>query len=197
MNLPNKLTLFRVVLTVFFVVALHFDFPLNESLALFLFVFASLTDYWDGRIARKYGLITNFGKLMDPLVDKILTCSAFISFVGLDLVAAWMVVVIVARELSITGMRMMAASQNRVLAAEGLGKHKTTSQMTAIIAILVVISYEQWGAVGQWIFGWPVFTDRAWIVDVASFSIWAATFLTIVSGSSYLWKNRDLFLNDM
>ena len=147
--MPNKLTISRFLLTIAFLIAMFVEFPLNKTVALVFFVVASITDWLDGSIARSRNLITNFGILMDPLVDKILTCSAFIAFVEQGYMAAWMVVIIVTRELAITGLRLLAASKNVVLAAEGYGKHKTISQITAIIAILVVASYEQWGSVAQ------------------------------------------------
>src|SRR3954464_8211748 len=115
--------------------------PYCETIALALFVAAGISDFLDGQIARRRNLITNFGILMDPLADKIMVCSAFISFVGLNWIAAWMVVIVVARELAITGLRLLAASRNVVLAAEAFGKHKTISQIVAIIAILVLASY--------------------------------------------------------
>ena len=121
-----------------------------------------MTDYFDGKIARRDKLITNFGILMDPLADKILVCSAFIAFVGLNWMPAWMVVIIVARELAITGLRLLAASKNVVLAAEGYGKHKTISQIVAIIAILVFHSYKEWGAVGTAIFGFNLI-GKPWV----------------------------------
>src|SRR6185295_11255782 len=128
---------------------------------LLLFSAASLTDYFDGRIARRDRLITNFGVLMDPLADKILVCSAFIAFVDRGWIPAWMVVIIVARELAITGLRLLAASKKVVLAAEGYGKHKTISQIVAIIAILVLQSYPEWGGWAKTIFDWwlPRFSD--------------------------------------
>src|SRR5450432_906522 len=156
MNLPNKLTVSRFVLTALFLCALFWPWPIpfRNTLALFFFCVASFTDFLDGKIARSRGLITNFGILMDPLADKILTCSAFIAFVESThlntaapvKVAAWMVVVIVARELAITGLRLLAASKNVVLAAEKFGKHKTISQIVAIISILVLKSYPEWGS---------------------------------------------------
>src|ERR1043166_6358461 len=156
MNLPNKLTVSRFVLTVAFLAAIFSDLPYHESLALALFSAASLTDYFDGKIARRDKLITNFGILMDPLADKILVCSAFIAFVGRGWMPAWMVVVIVARELAITALRLLAASKNVVLAAEGYGKHKTISQIVAIISVQIVASDQQWGALGQAAFGFSV-----------------------------------------
>src|SRR6266850_5017869 len=118
MNVPNKLTLGRLVLTLLFVLVFFCQMRFRETIALLLFSAASLTDYFDGKIARRDKLITNFGILMDPLADKILVCSAFIAFVELHWIEGWMVVLIVARELAITGMRLLAASKNLVLAAE-------------------------------------------------------------------------------
>ncbi len=196
MNLPNKLTLSRFLLTVAFLAVLFSELPYRESIALLLFVAGSITDYLDGMIARRRKLITNFGILMDPLADKILVCSAFIAFVGQGWVAAWMVVVIVARELAITGLRLLAASKNVVLAAEGFGKHKTISQIVAIISVLVLISYHQWGAVGRAIFGFNLFGEPwvEWFTEIAK---WMAVVLTFISGSLYLWRNRGIYLNDM
>jgi CDP-diacylglycerol--glycerol-3-phosphate 3-phosphatidyltransferase len=196
MNRPNKLTLSRLVLTVLFLLFIFSNIRFHESMALAFFVIASLTDFWDGKIARRDGLITNFGILMDPLADKILTCSAFIAFVGLDLMPAWMAVVIVARELAITGLRLLAAGRNLVLAAEGFGKHKTISQMVSIIANLIALSYEQWGIVGKGVFGWTI-AGKAWVDWLADISVWAAVFLTFMSGFLYLWKNRTLYLEDL
>src|ERR1700756_3881917 len=160
MNLPNKLTVSRFALTVAFLAVIFSPrVQFRETVALLLFSAASLTDYFDGKIARQRKLITNFGILMDPLADKILVCSAFIAFVGLKWIPAWMVVIIVSRELAITGLRLLAASKNVVLAAEGYGKHKTISQIVAVISILVLASYEQWGSVGTAVFGFEVFGE--------------------------------------
>lgn len=196
MNLPNKLTVSRFVLTAAFLAVIFARFPGNESIALALFVLASISDFLDGRIARSRQLITNFGILMDPLADKILTCSALIAFVELRQIEAWMVVLIVARELAITGLRLLAASKNIVLAAERFGKHKTISQMTAIIAILVMLSFEQWGVVGKVTFGWAI-AGKAWIGWFAPFACWVMVLLTAFSGGMYLWRNRALYLSDM
>jgi len=196
MNLPNKLTASRFVLTVLFLAVMFAQVSWHETIALVLFVAAGITDWLDGRIARQHKLITNFGILMDPLADKIMVCSAFIAFVELKWVAAWMVVVIVARELAITGLRLLAASKNVVLAAEGYGKHKTVSQIVAIVAILVLAAYPQWGPVGKAVFG-PMISGKPWIYWVAEFSKWLAVVLTLLSGGFYLWRNRALYLNDM
>ena len=199
MNLPNKLTVGRFALTVVFLWALFWPWPIpfRNTLALFFFGLAGVTDFLDGRIARSRGLITNFGILMDPLADKIMVCSAFIAFVGLHWIPAWMVVVIVARELAITGMRLLAAAKNVVLAAEGFGKHKTISQIVAIIAILVLASYKEWGAVGRAIFGFNFPGQTPWIEWFTELAKWLAVALTFTSGGIYLWRNRALYLQDL
>lgn len=196
MNLPNKLTISRFVLTAAFLAVIFSPrVQYRETVALALFCVASLTDYFDGKIARQRKLITNFGILMDPLADKILVCSAFIAFVGLNWMPAWMVVIIVARELAITGLRLLAASKNLVLAAEGYGKHKTISQIVAIIAILVQHSYNDWGVVGHAVFGLGF--GRPWIDRFTPLAIWISVSLTFISGVLYLWRNRQLYLQDL
>ncbi len=190
MNLPNKLTISRFALTVVFLGVFFSRLRFANTVSLVLFSVASLTDYFDGKIARREKLITNFGILMDPLADKILTCSAFIAFVDRDLIPAWMVVIIVARELAITGLRLLAASKQVVLAAEGYGKHKTISQIVAIVSILTLVSYPEWGYWGRAIFAWwvPAFTEVA---------KWVSVILTFTSGALYLWRNRELYLDDL
>jgi CDP-diacylglycerol--glycerol-3-phosphate 3-phosphatidyltransferase len=194
MNLPNKLTVSRFVLTALFLWALFSPIRFNDTLALILFSMAGFTDFLDGRIARKRGLITNFGILMDPLADKILICSAFIAFVELHAnapvkVAAWMVIVIVARELTITGLRLLAASKNVVLAAENFGKHKTISQIVAINALLVLDACNEWPAGVQKFF-------LSWVPPFAEFMLWVAVALTASSGAIYLWRNRAIYMSD-
>jgi CDP-diacylglycerol--glycerol-3-phosphate 3-phosphatidyltransferase len=195
MNLPNKLTISRFILTVAFLIVMFSQVAYHENLALILFCAGGISDFMDGLIARRRKLITNFGILMDPLADKIMVCSAFIAFVGLKWIPAWMVVIIVARELAITGLRLLAASKNVVLAAEGYGKHKTISQIVSIIAILVQHSHNQWGPLAQ-IFDFEIF-GRAWITGFAELSKWVAVGLTFISGCLYLWRNRPIYLEDM
>jgi CDP-diacylglycerol--glycerol-3-phosphate 3-phosphatidyltransferase len=197
MNLPNKLTVSRFVLTVAFLGAIYWQVKFHETVALVLFVAGGLSDLFDGIIARRHKLITNFGILMDPLADKIMVCSAFIAFVGLNWISAWMVVLIVARELAITGLRLLAASKNVVLAAERWGKHKTISQIVAIIAILVLHSYGDWGPVGKAVFGFPVAGGTPWAVMFAELAKWVAVGLTALSGCIYLWRNRAIYLQDL
>ena len=198
MNLPNKLTVSRFALTVIFLWAMFSKFVYNDTLALIFFCLAGITDFLDGRIARARNLITNFGKLMDPLADKIMVCSAFIAFVESThlnpqapvKVGAWMVVVIVGRELAITGLRLLAASKQIVLAAERYGKHKTISQIVAIIALLVLDAMNEWPAgLNRVLAGWlPRFTEIA---------LWVTVILTAASGLIYLWRNRTLYLDDI
>ena len=196
MNLPNKLTISRFALTVAFLAVMFSQVRFHQSIALALFIAGGVTDFLDGHIARRHKLITNFGILMDPLADKIMVCSAFIAFVGLNWIPAWMVVIIVARELAITGLRLLAASKNVVLAAEGYGKHKTISQIVAIIALLVLASYAQWGSLGVTLFGFRAF-GGPWVKWFATVSVWVAVVLTFISGWLYLWRNRALYLDDM
>jgi len=198
MNLPNKLTVSRFVLTVFFLWALFSPFRYNGTLALFIFCLAGVTDFLDGHLARSRNLITNFGKLMDPLADKIMTCSAFVAFVESThlnpvapvKVAAWMVIIIVARELAITGLRLLAASKNVVLAAERFGKHKTISQIVCVIALLVVDAGEEWPAALKNFFA-------PWTPAFAEVMLWLTVGLTVCSGGIYLWRNRALYLDDV
>lgn len=190
MNLPNKLTVSRFVLTGFFLVVVFRRSPLNDTLALLFFSTASFTDYLDGKIARSRNLITNFGILMDPLADKILTCAAFIALVDGRRVEAWMAILIVSRELAITGLRLLAASKQLVLAAEGYGKHKTISQMVAVIALLTLTACDEWGHWAQvWI--------KSWLPWFAQTALWVTVVLTFTSGGLYLWRNRRLYLQDM
>ena len=138
MNLPNKLTLLRVFMIPFFVVFMLTDLggSYGKYIALAIFIAASLTDMLDGKIARKYNLVTNFGKFMDPLADKLLVCSAMICLVDKGRLASWIVIIIISREFLITGLRLLASSKNIILPAEKLGKHKTAWQMITIIYYL-------------------------------------------------------------
>jgi len=190
MNVPNKLTVARFALTVAFLAAFFSRVTFANTVSLVLFSAAGLTDYFDGKIARRDKLITHFGILMDPLADKILTCSAFIAFVGRDLMPAWMVVIIVARELAITGLRLLAASKQVVLAAEGYGKHKTISQIVTIVAILTLVSFPEWGNWANGLFG-------PWVPTITELSKWITVILTFTSGVLYLWRNRFLYLDDL
>src|SRR5713226_3836943 len=181
MNLPNKLTISRFIFTIAFLAVMFSQVRFHQSIALALFIAGGVTDFLDGHLARRNQLITNFGILMDPLADKIMVCSAFIAFVGLKWIPAWMVVIIVSRELAITGLRLLAASKSVVLAAEGYGKHKTVSQIVAIISVLVLMSYRQWCVAGQSVFGFSIF-GQPWVAGFTALSKWVAVGLTLISG---------------
>ena len=172
MNLPNKLTMFRVILIPFFVVFMLVDITLYDKwIALAIFIIASLTDLLDGKIARKYNLVTNFGKFMDPLADKLLVCSALICLVALDKIPAWMVIVIIAREFIISGFRLIASDNGVVIAASYWGKFKTTFQMVMICLLIA---------------------DIAAISVLTTVVMWVALVLTVVSLVDYLVKNKDV-----
>jgi CDP-diacylglycerol--glycerol-3-phosphate 3-phosphatidyltransferase len=188
MNFPNQLTIGRLVLTVAFVAALSVDMPWAGTTALCLFVIGGLTDYIDGVIARRYNLITDFGKLMDPLADKIMVCSAFILLTARSLVPPWIVVLIVGREFLVTGLRVLAGAKGMVLSAESLGKHKTFWQIMTAVFFLSFLAGEELKAL----------TGAAplWFEPVQHYggaSLLAVTaVLTVASGLGYFWRNRAL-----
>jgi CDP-diacylglycerol--glycerol-3-phosphate 3-phosphatidyltransferase len=187
MNLPNRLTMLRLLLTLPFVAALSVTFAGSKLLALLIFLVGTATDYADGMIARKFHLITDFGRLMDPLVDKIMTVSAFICLVALQAIPAWTAITIVSREFLITGLRLLAASRGIVLPAEKLGKHKTAWQMVTITYYLLQLTLVERmpgllnGSVGM--------TVR-WL-GVALIALTVT--LTLYSGGVYLTRHWDLF----
>ena len=171
MNLPNKLTIVRVCLIPFFVAALLFDHGNNYTMRIVanvLFIIASLTDLFDGKIARKYNMVTNFGKFMDPLADKLLVCSALICLIELGQLAAWVVIVIISREIIISGFRLVAADNGVVIAASYWGKFKTTFQMIAVILLIF---------------------DIPALRMVANITVVIAVALTIISLVDYVAKN--------
>jgi len=185
MNLPNRLTISRFFLTIAFVVALSAGWRYGGTAAFFFFLAGTVTDYADGVIARRYGLITDFGKLMDPLADKIMVAGAFICLIP-DL-PAWAVVVIISREFLITGLRLVAASKGVVLPAESVGKHKTGWQIATILFFLALRSAHEWGGFGLS----PESLARA-SACLGPVLIGVALALTLYSGLGYLWKNRAL-----
>ena len=177
MNLPNKLTVARMIAVPFFIAAYMLDFFV---VAFILFIAASVTDFLDGNLARKYNLVTNFGKIMDPLADKILVYSAFCLMVEDGTVPGWMLIVILAREFVIAGMRTVAASEGLVIAAAMSGKIKTVLQMIAVPLLLFV----------------PVLNGTAaeYIVDMAAQAfLWASLIMTVYSGVEYVVKNKEVF----
>lgn len=172
MNLPNKLTMLRVIMIPFFLILL----PVNKIAALVIFIAASLTDLIDGKIARKYNLVTNFGKFMDPLADKLLVCSALVAFVEQGRLSSWVAIIIIAREFIISGFRLVAADKGVVIAASYWGKWKTTFQMIMIILLILDINNSVSG----------MFIWFNWVLMAV---IAVAVILTIVSLADYLIKN--------
>ena len=174
MNLPNKLTVLRVIMIPFFVAALLYDGGANQNMryvAAALFIIASLTDMLDGKIARKYNLVTNFGKFMDPLADKLFVCSALICVVELRELPAWMVIIIISREFIISGFRLVASDNGVVIAAGYWGKFKTTFQMIGVVLL---------------IFNIPVLSTLTTII------VWIALALTVISLVDYIVKNAGV-----
>ena len=171
MNLPNKMTLLRIILIPVFMVVLYWGFPGATWVALAIFIIASLTDMLDGKIARARNLVTNFGKFMDPLADKLLVCSALICLIELGQLPAWMVIVIISREFIISGFRLVASDNGVVIAASYWGKFKTTFQMIAVILLIL---------------------DIQAIQIVTSACVWIALALTIISLVDYIAKNYKI-----
>ena len=145
MNWANRLTLGRLALTVLFVLSLSSSWTYGRTIALVLFVLAGISDYFDGEIARRYGIVTKFGKLMDPLVDKVMMAAAFICLVPLGAVPAWVATIVVARDFLITGLRLLASSEGVILPAEKLGKHKTSWQIATVLFFLLLLSTHELG----------------------------------------------------
>lgn len=174
MNFPNKLTILRVIMIPFFVAALLYDGGANQNMryvAAALFIIASLTDMLDGKIARKYNLVTNFGKFMDPLADKLLVCSALICMIELRELPAWMVIIIISREFIISGFRLVASDNGVVIAASYWGKFKTTFQMIGVVLL---------------IFNIPALSTLTTII------VWIALALTVISLVDYIVKNAGV-----
>lgn len=193
MNLANRLTLLRWALVPVFMIFTVLDNFWTRALALIIFIVAGITDVYDGYIARKYNEVTEFGKLMDPLADKFLTSAAFICFVKmreLD-VAPWMVVLILGRELLVTGLRLLAASKGQVLSADRQGKLKTVIQMTVVIAILIVLCANSF---------LRRYMNQPPPPLLESFPYWLvfiSMVATLYSGILYLYKNRHLYSQDV
>ena len=206
MNLANKLTISRIIVIPFFLLFLFGDtFTSNlvaitvmRWLALGLFVGATITDYYDGKLARERGLVTNFGRLMDPLADKLLTMSAFVAFVeirgptGRPIFPAWAIILILAREFLVTGLRMLAVTRNRIIYADRWGKHKTAWQLGAIIGILALLCISDTlslAGIDVTPYGW-------WLRALFLTLLGIVVILTVISGTIYLIDNKDIILDD-
>ncbi|MBN1353122.1 MAG: CDP-diacylglycerol--glycerol-3-phosphate 3-phosphatidyltransferase [Candidatus Omnitrophica bacterium] len=192
MNIANKLTISRIFLTFVFMIFLFFKGPVFKVLALLTFMLASWTDFLDGFLAKKRNEISVFGKFMDPIADKVLVISAFLAFVEMKLVPAWIIVIVVSREFIITGLRLIALAKGEIIEAAIAGKHKTVSQMLSIYVILLFIIFRE---VGNNIFKfWSPGTDHLF-KNVIFFMMVITALLTLISGMSYIIKNKGLFLN--
>jgi CDP-diacylglycerol--glycerol-3-phosphate 3-phosphatidyltransferase len=193
MNLPNKITVFRMVLVPFFLLLVAIEaIPFNITIATVIFIVASITDHIDGHLARKYNLVTDFGKLMDPLADKILVTSALIALVEFGEISTWMVVIIIAREFAVSGLRAIAAGDGKVIAASFWGKVKTTTQMIAIIGFLLKLIGEREEYMVKIFESVPFLDGFFKIVPVAA--MYLAVFFTLMSGIDYFvkgWKYID------
>lgn len=196
MNLPNQLTVARLGLTVLFVVAAYSGLSWAFTAAMLLFGVASFTDFLDGSIARKRGLVTPFGQLMDPLADKVLMAAAFVVLMDVDrsTMPAWLVIAVLAREFLVTGLRLVASSQGAILAADWLGKQKTIWQIVFASYLLVMrASQEPLMAWASPLFQWPV-VGRSFMVPLL---LIITLVTTIWSGAAYFWKNRQIVLSGM
>lgn len=176
MNTPNKLTLLRVVLVPLFMALALMEGTGYKAAALAVFIIASLTDMFDGMLARKYNMVTTFGKFADPLADKMLTSAAFLAFTCLELISPWVLMIVLFREFAVSGVRLVAAGTGDVIAASFLGKLKTVSQMAAIIITFLLLIF-------------PIPGADIYIINIA---VWISTILTILSGWDYIWKCRSL-----
>lgn len=170
MNLPNKLTMLRIILVPVFILLFLFDFKIS---AMLIFVIASITDMFDGYIARKYDLITDFGKLMDPIADKLLTTAAFCALVDANLMNIWLLFIVIAREFIVTGVRLIAVAKSNVISAGNMGKLKTVLQIITIVVGLMPI----------------IFPLQLYIYDVL---LYLTLVITILSGIEYVWQNKDI-----
>src|SRR4029077_12238584 len=191
MNWANRLTLSRLALTILFVAALNSSWEYARTTALIIFLVAGLTDFIDGEVARRYGTVTNFGKLMDTLVDKIMMAAAFISLVPVKAVPVWAATTVVARDFLITGLRLMASANGKVLPAERLGKQKTSWLIITIIFFLALLSMAELRYANEKSTWWV----RAW-TEAGSVLVWVTVALTIYSALGFTWRNRELISPD-
>lgn len=191
MNWANRLTLGRLGITILFVIVLNSSWDFGHTAALILFIIAGVTDFFDGEIARRYQWVTNFGRLMDPLVDKIMIAAAFISLVPLKAIPAWAATIVVARDFLVTGLRLMASSKGEVLPAERLGKHKTSWQIVTVVFFLALLTLRELRYADVETAWW----QRAWREGGAAL-VWITVALTLYSGLGYAWRHRAVVATD-
>jgi len=197
MNLSNQLTVSRFGMAFVLTIFLTLPIPFGKTIGLFVFILAALTDYWDGRLARSMDTVTAFGQLMDPLVDKVLICAAFVSFVAINqIVPAWIVIIILTREFMVTGLRLLAANQGRVIPASRWGKHKAVWQMIVIGIILIGLAIREdllpFLLKGESL---QTFLNLYYNYYFHYVTFWLSALvavLTVLSGSLYLWQCRQL-----
>ena len=189
MNLPNKLTVVRIVLAPLFLLLLMAEFPFHYLTAGLVFGAAALTDLFDGKIARKRGLITNLGKFLDPLADKMLTTAAFLGFLAAGHLDVWAVMIILSREFMVTSVRLVAARDGNVIAASLWGKAKTVAQFTAILYMIAALEFSTWrtGLLAE-----TALPETAFMIPltVGRVLVWVSVVLTVISGVQYVWQNR-------
>ena len=193
MNLPNAITLSRLVLTAAFIVFVAWESTWGHLTALILFIVAAASDFLDGWLARKMNLVTPLGKLLDPLADKILVCAAFVFLTAEGLCPVWVTALIIGREFLVTGLRQIAVEAGQVLAADNLGKWKTTFQLTYLISGLIWLTLQTMEQVPGYLSFFEKLTkpwgDGAWLMPI---SLWIAVALTVISGWNYVWSSRYL-----
>lgn len=184
-GLPNRLTIFRILLTFVFILFALREGVISKIIAAVIFLLASLTDFYDGYYAKKYNLISDFGKIMDPIADKLLVLTAFFAFMVMHLIQAWMFIVILVREVTVTLVRLQAMKRGKVLAAEQAGKIKTVLQVVTISIILIFMVFAQTDLPRQW----SAFLGQfhQWVIDPLMFVV---VVVTLFSGVSFLWNNR-------
>ncbi len=191
MNLPNKLTVLRIFLAPLFLVLALWEFPFHYAASLVVFIGAALTDMFDGKIARSRGLITNFGKFLDPLADKMLTTAAFLLFLVKGQMNVWALMLVLTREFMVTSVRLIAAKDGKVIAASYWGKLKTVAQFVAIIYTLTAMEFATWQS-------WLFLPTAAFSVPllIGRVLIWISVALTVIAGVEYVWQNREYFQNE-
>ncbi len=192
MNLPNRLTVARILLAPVFLILMMVSFPFHYLIAGLVFGAAALTDLFDGRIARRRGLVTNLGKFLDPIADKMLTTAAFLAFLAVGKLDVFAVMLILSREFMVTSVRLMAAKGDVVIAASIWGKAKTVAQFTAILVMLAALEFSTWR---DGILAGAALPDSAFTLPVliAQILIWVSVVLTLISGFQYVWAGRRYF----